>query len=102
MKNVKLSLSALGTALFIFAHSSFGAASYSNPVLPGDFPDPSVIRVGTNYWATATCSEWAPFFPILHSIDLVNWELVGHVFQKKPDWSSKNYWAPEISFYKDK
>src|SRR5215207_8895392 len=67
--------------------SSLAAATYSNPVLPGDFPDPSVIRVGNEYWATATTSEWAPLFPLLRSRDLVNWEHVGNVFQKRPEWS---------------
>lgn len=71
--------------------------TYRNPVAPGDFPDPSVIRVGAEYWATATSSEWAPEFPILHSRDLVNWEVVGSVFTKRPAWSVGSYWAPEIS-----
>jgi xylan 1,4-beta-xylosidase len=73
------------------------APSYSNPVLPGDYPDPSVIRVGRDYWATATTSQWAPIFPLLHSTDLVNWELRGAVFQTPPPWSAGSYWAPEIS-----
>ncbi|HEX8492080.1 MAG TPA: family 43 glycosylhydrolase [Pyrinomonadaceae bacterium] len=71
--------------------------TYTNPAMAGDFPDPSVIRVGQDYWATATSSEWAPEFPILHSRDLVNWEIVGAVFQKRPAWSVGKYWAPEIS-----
>ena len=76
-----------------------GAAEslYRNPVVPGDYPDPSVIRVGKEYWATATSSEWGPQFPLLRSRDLVNWELVGSVFQKRPEWSVANYWAPEIA-----
>src|SRR4051794_26008817 len=72
-------------------------ATYTNPVAPGDFPDPSVIRVGRDYWASATTSEWAPEFPILHSRDLVNWEVVGAVFQRRPDWAVGSFWAPEIS-----
>ncbi|HWS56347.1 MAG TPA: family 43 glycosylhydrolase, partial [Pyrinomonadaceae bacterium] len=72
-------------------------ADYTNPVAAGDYPDPSVIRVGRDYWATATSSEWAPEFPILHSRDLVNWETVGTVFPTRPAWSVGNYWAPEIS-----
>ncbi|MGI9107225.1 MAG: family 43 glycosylhydrolase [Pyrinomonadaceae bacterium] len=72
-------------------------ASYTNPALAGDYPDPSVIRVGADYWATATSSDWAPEFPILHSRDLVNWRIVGAVFHKRPAWSIGNYWAPEIS-----
>ena len=65
--------------------------------MPGDFPDPSVIRVGRDYWATATTSQWAPIFPLLHSTDLVNWELTGAVFQTPPPWSAGSYWAPEIT-----
>ncbi|MFN7138052.1 MAG: family 43 glycosylhydrolase [Limisphaerales bacterium] len=75
------------------------AVDYQNPVLRGDYPDPSVIRVGEDYWATATASEWGPLFPILHSRDLVNWEVKGHVFQKKPAWSNRNYWAPELEYH---
>src|SRR6266545_4790252 len=61
--------------------AAFAAApfQYQNPVRAGDYPDPSVIRVGADYWATATSSEWAPHFPILHSRDLVNWEIKGYV-----------------------
>jgi xylan 1,4-beta-xylosidase len=73
------------------------SAVYENPVLPGDFPDPSLIRVGNEYWATATSSQWAPIFPLLRSTDLVNWRRVGSVFQTPPSWSAGSYWAPEIS-----
>lgn len=92
----------LALALLFLAGSASGQrrASYTNPVMAGDFPDPSVIRVGQDYWATATTSEWAPEFPIMHSRDLVNWEIVGAVFQKHPDWSTGSYWAPELSFYR--
>ena len=73
------------------------AVTYENPVLPGDYPDPSVIRVGNEYWATATTSQWAPIFPLLHSTDLVHWRLVGNVFHTPPSWSAGSYWAPEIA-----
>ncbi|HEY9232177.1 MAG TPA: family 43 glycosylhydrolase, partial [Blastocatellia bacterium] len=75
-------------------------ATYTNPVMAGDYPDPSIIRVGNDYWATATTSQWAPLFPILHSRDLVNWQVVGAAMQERPAWSDGNYWAPEISFYR--
>ncbi len=71
-------------------------ALYKNPVIPGDFPDPSVIRVGEDYWAMTTTGTWAPHFPILHSRDLVNWRIVGYVFQQKPPWVKSDFWAPEI------
>jgi xylan 1,4-beta-xylosidase len=68
---------------------------YSNPV-PGDHPDPSIVRVGGEYWATATTLQWAPIFPLLRSTDLVNWSREGAVFEEPPAWSSGSYWAPEI------
>src|SRR3712207_1548810 len=72
-------------------------ATFTNPAAAGDYPDPSVIRVGRDYWATATSSEWGPEFPLLHSRDLVNWETVGAVFQRRPDWAVGSFWAPERS-----
>ncbi|HEY9401674.1 MAG TPA: glycoside hydrolase family 43 protein, partial [Pyrinomonadaceae bacterium] len=84
-------------AAFAGSAAAQARASYTNPALAGDYPDPSVIRVGQDYWATATSSEWAPEFPIMHSRDLVNWRVVGAVFQKRPAWSVGNYWAPEIA-----
>jgi len=83
-------------ATFLCFTSSLVAATYSNPVLTGDYPDPSVIRVGDEYWATATTSEWAPLFPLLRSTDLVNWEHVGNIFERRPDWAVGNFWAPEL------
>lgn len=73
--------------------------TYSNPILPGDFADPSVVRVGTDYWATATSSEWAPLFPLLHSTNLIDWEIVSHVFPDDlPEWAEAHFWAPEIAY----
>ena len=74
---------AVGILVCATSASCLAGAIYTNPVLPGDHPDPSVIRVGKDYWATATSSEWSPQFPILHSTDLVNWEVVGSVFSLK-------------------
>jgi len=83
--------------------SSAPTVNYSNPVLAGDYADPSVIRVGDDYWATATSSEWAPLYPILHSKNLVDWETVGHVFPDKlPAWADAHFWAPEITYDKGK
>ena len=85
-----------------FVAASLSAATYHNPVLSGDYPDPSVIRVGDEYWATATTSEWAPLFPLLRSRDLVNWEHVGNIFERRPEWAVGNFWAPELHEHKGK
>jgi xylan 1,4-beta-xylosidase len=87
---------AIALLLALLADAPLLAATYRNPVLPGDHPDPSVIRVGDEYWATATTSEWAPLFPLLRSRDLVNWEHAGNIFQRRPDWAVGNFWAPEL------
>ncbi len=90
-------------ALFIWPDPARAQdAIYHNPVLCGDYPDPSVIRVGKDYYATATSSEWGPQFPILHSTDLVNWRVIGAAFAKRPEWAEQNFWAPEISAWKGK
>ncbi|MCA1634407.1 MAG: family 43 glycosylhydrolase [Acidobacteria bacterium] len=78
------------------AQARQGAVTYTNPVVAGDYPDPSVIRVGEDYWATVTSGTWAPHFPLLHSRDLVNWRVAGFVFQKRPAWVKSDFWAPEI------
>lgn len=82
--------------------ASLAQQFYQNPVIAGDYPDPSIIRVGNGFWATATSSEWGPQFPLLHSTDLVNWRLAGPVFPHRPAWAIGNFWAPEISEYKGK
>ncbi len=74
------------------------SVTVANPVLPGDFPDPSVAKIGNTYWATATSSNWGPAFPLLKSTNLVDWTLVGHVFPTaRPAWADYYFWAPEIS-----
>ena len=72
---------------------------FTNPVIVGDYPDPSVIRVGKDYYATATTSEWGPQFQILKSRDLTHWKPVGVVFPHRPAWAVGNFWAPEIAEY---
>ena len=92
--------------LFAFAAACgcLGAAAqpgtFSNPVIPGDLPDPSVIRVGETYYACGTSSEWAPFYPLFTSRDLVNWTQAGHLFEEQPEWTRSSFWAPEL-FHRD-
>ena len=57
---------------------------YRNPVLHADYSDPDVCRVGEDYWMTASSFNCFPGLPILHSRDLVNWELVGAALTDYP------------------
>ncbi len=67
-------------------------------VMRGDHPDPSVVKIGDTYWASATTSNWFPAYPLLKSKDLVNWKTEGYVFNQLPAWADYYFWAPEISY----
>lgn len=53
-----------------------------NPILPGFNPDPSVCRVGDDYYICCSSFTWYPGLPIYHSRDLVNWKLVAHAIDR--------------------
>jgi beta-xylosidase len=84
-----------------------GDGTYKNPILYADYSDPDVIRVGTDFYLTASSFNAVPGLPILHSKDLVSWELIGHVYAAQPpiDVYSKpqhgsGSWAPALRFHK--
>jgi xylan 1,4-beta-xylosidase len=68
----------------------------ANPVVPGDHPDPSIVRTGHGWYATSTSDDWLPAFPLLHSSDLVHWRQVGSVLSRRPRWARNDFWAPEL------
>ncbi|HSI86328.1 MAG TPA: family 43 glycosylhydrolase [Candidatus Methylacidiphilales bacterium] len=53
--------------------------TYRNPVLPSDYSDLDCIRVGSDYYAISSTFQYSPGMVILHSKDLVNWQILGHV-----------------------
>jgi beta-xylosidase len=75
---------------------------FTNPVIPGDLADPTLLRIGETYYATGTSSEWAPFYPLYSSADLVNWTQMGHLFHEKPEWAASSFWAPELFYHNNK
>jgi len=62
--------------------SDQGDGTYINPVLNGDFSDPDAVRVGDDYYLTASSFTNVPGLPILHSKDLVNWQLIGYALDR--------------------
>ena len=58
------------------------AASFSNPIIPGFAPDPSIVRVGDDFWLINSTFEYFPGIPIYHSRDLVEWELVNYALTR--------------------
>ncbi len=79
--------------------------AFTNPVLQGFFPDPSVVRVGEDYYIVNSTFEYFPAIVISHSKDLVNWQQIGHVFSKTEDldlsyfFDGMGIWAPDISYH---
>lgn len=59
-----------------------GDGTYRNPILHADYSDPDAIRVGEEYWLTASSFQCVPGLPILRSTDLVNWELVNYALPR--------------------
>ena len=63
-----------------------GDGTYTNPVINADYSDPDVVAVGDDYYLTASSFNCMPGLPILHSKDLVNWEIIGHALRSQfPD-----------------
>jgi len=56
--------------------------TYNNPVIPGFFSDPSVCRVGEDYYLVNSTFEYFPGVPVFHSRDLVNWEMIGYCINR--------------------
>jgi alpha-N-arabinofuranosidase len=56
--------------------------TFHNPILPGFYPDPSICRVGEDYYLVTSTFEYFPGLPIFHSRDLVNWQQIGHVLDR--------------------
>lgn len=86
--------------------SDQGNGTYKNPVLHADYSDPDAIRVGDDFFMTASSFDAVPGLPILHSKDLINWTLIGHALRRlfPVDHFSKTQhgngvWAPAIRHY---
>lgn len=76
--------------------SACAPSALANPVVPGDHPDPSLLRAGSGWYATATSGSWLPAFPVLRSADLRRWRQVGAVLERRPAWAAGDFWAPEL------
>lgn len=88
--------------------SDQGDGTFTNPILHADYSDPDVIRVGNDFYMTASSFNCSPGLPILHSNDLVNWAIINYAIDKIiPEkvfdipQHSKGIWAPSIRYHKN-
>lgn len=81
---------------------------YHNPIISSDYSDPDVIRVGPDYWMVASSFTSMPGIPVLHSRNLVDWEIAGYVYDRLPltQFDRPNHgegsWAPAIRYHEGK
>jgi beta-xylosidase len=83
-----------------------GDGTYRNPVLPADYSDPDVIRVGDDFYLIASEFHFMGI-QVLHSRDLVNWRIIGRVFDRLPldpkydelRAYSQGTWAPSLRYH---
>ncbi|MBM7838949.1 alpha-N-arabinofuranosidase [Alkalihalobacillus xiaoxiensis] len=80
-------------------------AEFKNPIIPGFYPDPSVCRVGEDYYLVVSSFEYFPGVPLFHSKDLVNWKQIGHVLDRVSQLqldgtpNSRGIYAPTIRYH---
>lgn len=75
-----------------------------NPILRGFHPDPSIVRVGGDYYIATSTFEWWPGIRLHHSRDLSRWELIGYPLNRTSQLdlrgvgASQGVWAPDLTF----
>ena len=83
---------------------AFGQRTYKNPIISGMNPDPSICRVGDDFYLVTSTFEFYPGLPIYHSKDLVNWKMIGYALDRPSNCpmegagSSGGNYAPAISY----
>ena len=79
--------------------------TFRNPIIPGCYPDPSICRVGDDYYTVHSSFEYFPGVPIFHSNDLVHWRQIGHCLTRKSQLNLKRMrasggiYAPTIRYH---
>jgi xylan 1,4-beta-xylosidase len=78
--------------------------NFRNPILSGFHPDPSICRVGDDYYLVTSTFEYFPGLPVFHSRDLIHWHQIGHVLDRYSQLDldevrpSGGLYAPTIRF----
>lgn len=99
MKKLLISL------LLVICAQTLSAQQLRNPIIPGFHPDPSVCRVGDDFYVVNSSFQYFPGVPIYHSKDLVNWELIGNVLDRQSQLPLRNanswlgIYAPTIRYH---
>lgn len=96
---------AVGWAAAVGAGAEEPGWTFKNPILAGFYPDPSVCRVGDDYYLVHSTFEYFPGVPIFHSRDMVHWRQIGHVLTRPSQLplekmrSSGGVFAPTLRYH---
>ncbi len=90
----------LWSLLLALPARSGGEGHFENPILPGDWSDPGIVRVGDSYYTCRSSFGWQPGIPIAQSEDLVHWRYIGHAFDAfdgiRPGDTRMGIWGLEL------
>ena len=80
--------------------------TYVNPVLPGDHPDPTLLKVGDDFYHCGSSFHFTPYLPVYHSKDLVHWQIISRVVPPSiagfvTDRPSAGIWQGAITYFYD-
>lgn len=106
---MKKTILSIFLSILFFSVSNFKAQErkeFTNPILAGFYPDPSICKVGSDYYIVNSTFSYFPGIPIFHSKDLVDWKLIGHVLDRPEQLNldglgvSRGIFAPAIRYNK--
>ncbi|MEH0152884.1 glycoside hydrolase family 43 protein [Limibacter armeniacum] len=104
MKKILMVLLGLFMPMILWAQQP--PQTFRNPIISGFHPDPSICRVGEDYYLANSSFEWFPGVPIYHSKDLVNWEVIGYALHRKEQLpelidtkTSRGIYAPTLRYH---
>jgi alpha-N-arabinofuranosidase len=91
--------------LLCFTTQAFAQIKFTNPILAGFYPDPSITKVGSDYYLVNSTFSYFPGIPVFHSKDLKNWKQIGNVIERNSqmtflgDGTSRGLFAPSINYH---
>lgn len=105
LPNKKIAVFLIISGLLVSCEQKLEESIITNPVLAGFYPDPSICGVDGSYYLVTSTFAYFPGLPVFHSKDLVNWEQIGHVIDRKEQMDftghrvSRGLFAPSIRYH---
>jgi alpha-N-arabinofuranosidase len=90
----------------LIAGEAYSQHALKNPIMPGFYPDPSILKVNTDYYLVNSTFSYFPGIPVFHSKDLQNWKQIGNVIDRPSQMDfvgeqvSRGLFAPAINYHK--